>query len=105
VVTILKILTDRARPFRLLAQTRVVGSRAAGLSFPSGHTTQAFFTMTLLLRHLQGSLVAAVGLYGLAALVAYARVYLGVHYPRDVIAGAILGLLWGALSFLIVSQL
>jgi undecaprenyl-diphosphatase len=49
--------------------------------------------------------VAAVGLYGLAALVAYARVYLGVHYPRDVIAGAILGLLWGALSFLIVSQL
>ena len=100
-VTIIKAITDRARPFNLLRETRVIGWREAGLSFPSGHTTQIFFMATLAISHFQLSLVVALGLYAIAALVGFTRIYVGVHYPRDVIAGAILGLIWGGLGVLV----
>jgi membrane-associated phospholipid phosphatase len=104
-VTIIKAMTDRARPFNLMLETRVVGWREAGLSFPSGHTTQTFFMMTLTTLHFQLPLAVAAVLYGIAALVGITRVYLGVHYPRDVIAGAILGLIWGTLGMLVAPYL
>jgi membrane-associated phospholipid phosphatase len=104
-VTIIKALTDRARPFNLLRETRVIGWREAGLSFPSGHTTQTFFMMTLAVSHFELPLIVAVGLYVIAALVGFTRVYLGVHYPRDVLAGAILGLIWGGLGLLVAPYL
>jgi membrane-associated phospholipid phosphatase len=100
VVTTIKAFTDRARPFKLLLETRVVGWRVAGLSFPSGHTTQTFFMMTLAIRRFQLPLAVAALLYGIALLVGITRVYLGVHYPRDVVAGAILGLIWGSMGVL-----
>ena len=97
-VELIKALTDRARPFNLLRETRVIGWREPGLSFPSGHTAQTFFIVALCISHFQLSLGIATGLYGIAALVAFTRIYVGAHYPRDVIAGAILGLVWGILS-------
>ena len=39
--------------------------------------------------------VAAVPCYALAIIVAYSRVYNGVHYPSDVMAGAFMGIIWG----------
>lgn len=100
-VELIKAFTDRARPFNLLRETRVIGWREPGLSFPSGHTAQTFFVMALTISHFQLSLGIAMTLYGIAALVAFTRVYVGAHYPRDVIAGAILGLVWGILSVLV----
>ena len=41
---------------------------------------------------------AALGLYLLAVMVGITRVYVGAHYPRDVLAGALLGVLWGLLG-------
>jgi membrane-associated phospholipid phosphatase len=57
-------------------------------SFPSGHSAAAiaFATGVAHVSH-----VAAVPLYGLGTLVAYSRVHTGVHYPGDVIAGSLLG--------------
>lgn len=104
-VTVIKALTDRARPFNLLRETRVIGWREAGLSFPSGHTTQTFFMMTLAISHFHLPLIIALGLYVIAVLVGFTRIYLGVHYPRDVIAGAILGLIWGGLGVLVAPYL
>lgn len=57
-------------------------------SFPSGHATVAFACATVL--------ALAVPrlrwpLYALAALIAFSRVYVGVHYPGDTVAGAVLG--------------
>jgi membrane-associated phospholipid phosphatase len=101
VVETIKALTDRARPFNLLRETRVIGYQEPGLSFPSGHTAQTFFLMTLTIRHFQLPLWAAATLYFVAALVAFTRVYLGVHYPRDVMAGATLGIIWGILGVML----
>ncbi len=57
-------------------------------SFPSGHTATAVAFASGAGRVLP---VAGAPLHGLAALVAYSRVHTGVHYPGDVVAGAVLG--------------
>ena len=57
-------------------------------SFPSGHSAAAFAFATGV-GHVLPS--AAVPLRALAALVAYSRVHTGVHYPGDVVAGALIG--------------
>jgi membrane-associated phospholipid phosphatase len=97
-VELIKAITDRARPFNLLRETRVIGWREPGLSFPSGHTAQTLFVATLFISHFQLPWGIAMGLYSIGLLVAFTRIYVGAHYPRDVIAGAILGLVWGILS-------
>jgi membrane-associated phospholipid phosphatase len=97
-VELAKIIFRRSRPFVRLSQARIVGYRARGRSFPSGHTSQAFYLAALLLEHFHLGLGAAAGLYLLAALVAVTRMYIGAHYPRDVLAGAILGSVWGLLG-------
>ena len=61
---------------------------AASTSFPSGHSAAAFAFATGVGHVLPP---AAIPLRGLAALVAYSRVHTGVHYPGDVVAGALIG--------------
>ena len=101
VVEMMKALMYRRRPFIRLTQARIVGRRAGGRSFPSGHTSQAFFMATLLAQHFHASVWAALLLYGIALLVGITRVYVGAHYPRDVLAGAILGSAWGLLGAIV----
>jgi membrane-associated phospholipid phosphatase len=97
-VELVKAVVRRSRPFVRVVQTRIVGGRARGRSFPSGHTSQAFFLATLMAQHFQIGFWAALILYTAAILVAITRMYLGAHYPRDVLAGAILGSVWGILA-------
>jgi undecaprenyl-diphosphatase len=59
-------------------------------SFPSGHATTSFACAATLARFAPRNVVAL--LYLLAALISFSRVYVGVHYPLDVLAGAALGL-------------
>ncbi len=100
-VELIKVLVERTRPFLVLTGTRVIGWRERGKSFPSGHTSQAFFMATLLAQHFQvGALLGGI-LYGIAITVAVTRIYVGAHYPRDVIAGAVLGSVWGLFTNLI----
>ena len=58
-------------------------------SFPSGHTASAFAFATAVTADLPQ---LALPLFGLATVVGYSRVHNGVHYPGDVMAGAVLGL-------------
>ena len=61
-------------------------------SFPSGHATVGFACATVLALAVPR---LRMPLFALAALISFSRVYVGVHYPFDVIAGAVLGLLLG----------
>jgi membrane-associated phospholipid phosphatase len=102
-VETIKLLSERDRPFLALDKTRVIGWHERGDSFPSGHTTQIFFLMTLLVQRFQLGLGVSSALYAVAALVGFTRIYVGAHYPRDVIAGIVLGSVWGILATLVDS--
>jgi membrane-associated phospholipid phosphatase len=88
----LKLLVGRDRPpLQNVDQEPLVALPPTG-SFPSGHAVVAFAAATVL--------AAAVPrlrwpLYLLAALVAFSRVYVGVHYPGDAAAGAVVGVVLG----------
>jgi membrane-associated phospholipid phosphatase len=102
-VEIIKALSDRDRPFLTIEKTRIIGWREKGDSFPSGHTTQIFFLMSLFIYHFQLGVGESITLYAIAGLVGFTRIYIGAHYPRDVIAGIVLGSVWGILATLLDS--
>ncbi len=80
----LKLLVRRRRP---VAHRRVRHMPVTS-SFPSGHSASAFAFATAATREIPA---AGLVLLPLAATVAYSRVYLGLHYPSDVVAGAAIG--------------
>jgi undecaprenyl-diphosphatase len=88
----LKPLFARERPFKSMADVTVIGGHPKDASFPSGHSANAFASAYVLA---QATPAAAAGWWLLAASIAYSRIYLGVHYPADVLGGAIVGLLCG----------
>lgn len=105
VVELLKVMIHRTRPYIKLNNIRIVGSLASGRSFPSGHTSQSFFMATLLSHYYQVDIIVWLGLYAIALLVGITRIYVGMHYPRDVIGGAILGTAWGLLGVIVNSSI
>jgi membrane-associated phospholipid phosphatase len=101
----MKLIIRRKRPFLHLKEIRIVGERARGHSFPSGHTSQAFFLATLLLQHFNAVFAGGIIIYIIALLVGITRIYIGVHYPRDVIGGSVLGTAWGIVWAIINSYI
>jgi undecaprenyl-diphosphatase len=91
---VIKPLVHRARPEAAGVQPILRENLHTGYSFPSNHAVNAFAASTFV------SLlypVAALPCFAAAAIVAYSRVYVGVHFPLDILGGALIGALWGLL--------
>ena len=93
IVGALKIIIARPRPFAALANVILLSSVDKTPSFPSNHAVTAFMVATFL----SGRFKKYILFYSFAALVAFSRIYIGVHYPSDVIAGAVIGIAIGLL--------
>ena len=87
----MKYTINRARPFVTYPYPDILKKTSGGSSsFPSGHTSDAFTTATSLSLAFPKWYVIAPS-YVYASLVGYSRMDLGVHYPSDVVAGAVIG--------------
>lgn len=98
----LKPLFARIRPFDLNTAVDLLIDRPTDFSFPSGHSMTAFAAATSVYTCYKKS---GRWLLALAGLIAFSRLYLYVHYPTDVIAGIIIGILLALCSSKIVKQL
>ncbi len=86
----IKHLVNRQRPANTYPDIDAYKSDRY-LSFPSGHTSNAFCTVTTLTLNFPKWYIA-IPAYTWAGTVAYSRMHLGMHYPSDVFAGALLGI-------------
>ncbi|HEV2727567.1 MAG TPA: phosphatase PAP2 family protein [Solirubrobacterales bacterium] len=85
----IKLAVKRPRP--VLEGLPPLGGAPSSLSFPSAHATSSFAVATAMVRVDP----AMAGAFAVAFAVAIGRPYLGMHYPSDVLAGAVLGVVLG----------
>ena len=106
---VLKNLVMQPRPFLSLPDVRLLVSPPSSYSSPSVNVTYAFAASSgasLAARRLLGRVpLWGWGFLTLAVTIAYSRVYVGVHYPSDVLGGVLLGLLVGWLTASILSKI
>lgn len=94
----LKYAVNRTRPFADYPDDIVRRDEVGPYSFPSGHSTAAFATATAMSLSYKKWYVT-VPSYLYAGFVGYSRMRLGVHYPSDVLGGAIIGIGAGFLTW------
>lgn len=97
IVFILKPMIGELRPFLVLPHVNLLTHETGIYSFPSGHTSLAFAIATVLgisyKFQLQNKTIKLIYItLPIAALIGFSRIYLGVHYPLDIIGGAIVGI-------------
>ena len=94
---ILKNLFHRVRPYDIRTSIELLVKRPLDYSFPSGHTAASFASAVVLFRTLPKKY--GIPLLILAFLIGFSRMYVGVHYPSDVLGGLLVGSLTGLVVY------
>lgn len=99
----LKNLVARPRPYTQIPELILLGHMEKSFSFPSGHTANSFAVALIYYRMLpkKWGVPAVV----LAALIGLSRLYIGVHYPSDVLGGFFVGLFASSIVYLIYQKI
>ena len=95
---IIKNIVKRKRPFYGDDDKELLISRPITYSFPSGHTASSFAVAAVFIKT---DNAASLEIILLACLIAFSRIYLGVHYSSDVIGGEIIGALCGLITVIL----
>lgn len=96
--SIIKYWFERQRPCQMLDNVHLLVSCGSGFSFPSSHAVNNFAGAIVLSFFIPR---AKWWFFGFAAVVAFSRVYVGVHFPFDVIGGSVIGILCGGCVLLV----
>ena len=88
---VLKTLIERVRPYETFPAVQLLIDRQKDFSFPSGHAASSFAVAVAMFRLMPKRI--GIAALVLAAAIAVSRLYVGVHYPLDVLGGAALGTL------------
>ena len=100
---ILKNVVGRIRPYEVVDGLICLVGPQKDASFPSGHTTSSFACSWVLFRKLPKK--AGIPALIIATLIALSRLYVGVHYPTDVLAGVVIGIGLGILAMFITDKI
>lgn len=98
---ILKNMIGRARPFHVDNLVTLLIPEPSEYSFPSGHTLNGFTASVMIFLHYKKPGIAAIVL---AAMIAFSRMYLFVHYPTDILGGICLGVFDAVLVYMIAKK-
>ncbi|MDE5910364.1 MAG: phosphatase PAP2 family protein [Lachnospiraceae bacterium] len=100
---VLKNLVARVRPYNAIEGLIPIIKKPSEFSFPSGHAASSFASACILYRKLPKKF--GIPILILAILISFSRLYVGVHYPTDVLAGAVTGIICSCLGEWLVNQI
>ncbi|MBQ2319715.1 MAG: phosphatase PAP2 family protein [Lachnospiraceae bacterium] len=94
---VLKNVIARTRPYEVIEMLRCIIEPQKDFSFPSGHTSIAFAATVPILINGKNKILGSIAVIA-ALFMGLSRLYVGVHYPTDVLAGMILGIVSAVIS-------
>ncbi len=98
---ILKNIIQRPRPSTDFPTVKLLINRLTSYSLPSGHTTTSFAAAFVLSKYLKKYLLI---FWTIATMIGLSRIYLFMHYPSDVLAGIVLGIICGKVACIIYDR-
>lgn len=98
----LKNMVARIRPYEIIEGLELIGKRAHDFSFPSGHSTCSMAASVVLFAKLPKKF--GIPALTLGVFICFTRLYIGIHYPTDVLIGMLIGIIAALTAMKIIKQ-